>query len=101
LSAAIREFTEETGMSPIGEFLELSPIKQPGGKIVHAWALEGDFNVADLLSNNFDLEWPRGSGNVEVFPEIDRAGWFGVRTAKLKIVKGQAGFIDQLLERLR
>src|SRR5947208_14366682 len=77
LAAAIREFKEETGVTPRGEFIELGAIKQKGGKIVHAWAFSGDGDgPRPLKSNTFELEWPPGSGGVQRFAEIDRAGFF-------------------------
>jgi predicted NUDIX family NTP pyrophosphohydrolase len=100
-AAAIREFREETGAMLRGDFLALTPNKQAGGKVVHAWALEGDWDTRELVSNSFDLEWPRGSGIKKTFPEVDKAEWFDIETAKAKIVKGQTGFIDQLVERLQ
>jgi predicted NUDIX family NTP pyrophosphohydrolase len=99
LLAAQREFEEETGAVASGQFMELKPVRQPGGKTVHAWAVEGDFDVSKLVSNEFELEWPPKSGKVRTFPEADKAEWFGPETAKVKILKGQAGLIDQLLER--
>jgi predicted NUDIX family NTP pyrophosphohydrolase len=100
LLAAQREFEEETGAVAGGQFMELKPIRQPGGKTVHAWAVEGDFDVSKLVSNAFDLEWPPKSGKVRTYPEVDKAEWFDPETARIKILKGQAGLIDQLLDRL-
>jgi predicted NUDIX family NTP pyrophosphohydrolase len=96
LAAATREFQEETGLVASGPFRPLTPIKQPGGKIVHAWAFEGDCDAGALKSNNFSLEWPRGSGQMQEFPEVDRAGWFRIEDARRKILPGQAGFLDEL-----
>jgi predicted NUDIX family NTP pyrophosphohydrolase len=96
LAAATREFQEETGLVASGPFRPLTPIKQPGGKIVHAWAFEGDCDAGALKSNNFSLEWPRGSGRMQEFPEVDRAGWFRIEDARRKILPGQAGFLDEL-----
>jgi len=101
LAAAQREFLEETGHSPGGEFFPLGEAKQPGGKIVHVWAVEGDWNPATLKSNMFKMEWPPRSEGQQYFPEIDRAAWFGLEEARLKILKGQAVFLDRLLEALR
>jgi predicted NUDIX family NTP pyrophosphohydrolase len=98
LSAAKREFAEETGCRPGGEVIPLGSAKQPGGKIVHVWAIEGDWDPADLQSNTFEMEWPPRSGQRQSFPEIDRASWFGIAEARLK--KGQAVFLDRLLETL-
>lgn len=100
LQAARREFEEETGYVPRGEFLELTPRKQSGGKKVMAWAVQGDWDPRKLVSNTFTMEWPPRSGKKREFPEIDRAEWFPVDVARKKIVKGQVGFIDELDERL-
>jgi len=97
LSAARREFEEETGARPDGEFIALQPLKQAGGKTVFAWAVREDFDPAKLLSSTFSMEWPPRSGRHREFPEVDRAGWFGIEAARRKILKGQAGFLDQLL----
>jgi predicted NUDIX family NTP pyrophosphohydrolase len=96
LAAATREFQEETGLVASAPFRPLTPIKQPGGKIVHAWAFEGDCDAEALKSNNFSLEWPRGSGRMQEFPEVDRASWFRIEDARRKILPGQAGFLDEL-----
>jgi len=101
LAAAKREFEEEMGAPPAGEFIALEPLRQSAGKLVFAWALQADFDTARLKSNMFSMEWPPKSGRQQEFPEIDRAGWFSVETARVKILKGQAGFLDQLLERRR
>ena len=100
LSAARREFEEETGHEISGDFVPLAPIKQPGGKVVHAFAVEGDCDAQAIESNRFSLEWPPRSGHYREFPEVDRAGWFSVPLAKQKIAKGQIGFIDELLLRI-
>jgi predicted NUDIX family NTP pyrophosphohydrolase len=99
LEAAKREFLEETGFAVTGEFISLGEIKQPGGKIVKAWALEGDCSPAALRSNTFSMEWPPKSGRQQEFPEVDRGGWFTLDNAKRLILKGQLGFIDKLVER--
>lgn len=99
LLAAIREFEEETGFPAEGEFLTLPPLRQPSGKVIIAWALEGDCDPAYMKSNLFSMEWPPHSGKMAEFPEADRAGWFDLATARLKIIRGQKGFIDEL-ERL-
>jgi predicted NUDIX family NTP pyrophosphohydrolase len=98
LDAAVREFAEETGIAPTGTFIPLGSAKQPSGKIVTAWAFEGDWNPADLRSNSFVLEWPPKSGVEREFPEIDKAAWFDVRDARRKIHKGQRTFVEQLEE---
>lgn len=100
LAAAQREFLEETGMAVDGEFLDLGAHRQPGGKTVRAWALEGDFDPAALRSNTFSLEWPPRSGRTAEFPEVDRAVWFSVDEALEKINKGQRPIIEALVERL-
>jgi predicted NUDIX family NTP pyrophosphohydrolase len=97
---ARREFKEETGFDPQGEFLLLKPLRQPGGKIVAAWAFEGDGDPGAIRSNLFTMEWPPRSGRQAQFPEVDRAGWFDVPTARVKLLKGQLGFIDELCEKL-
>jgi predicted NUDIX family NTP pyrophosphohydrolase len=98
LDAAKREFKEETGFEADGKLIELGDLKQPSKKIVHAWALEKDLDETKVVSNKFSIEWPRRSGIMKEFPEIDRASWFDIDLAKKKIQKGQAGFIDRLLE---
>jgi predicted NUDIX family NTP pyrophosphohydrolase len=98
LEAAKREFREETGHEIEGDFIDLGELKQPSRKIVHAWAVESDLDVQSIESNTFALEWPKHSGNIREYPEIDRAQWFAVDEAKTKILKGQAGFIDRLVE---
>jgi predicted NUDIX family NTP pyrophosphohydrolase len=101
LEAARREFAEETGTAVNGDFVSLRPIKQPSGKIVHAWAVEGDLDAANIKSNVFTLEWPPKSGRTAGFPEVDRGGWFTLETARRKILRGQTGFLDQLPSLLR
>ena len=96
LQAAKREFTEETGFSVDGEFLPLDPLKQRGGKIIYAWAIEADCEAAQARSNLFALEWPPKSGRIQEFTEVDRAQWFAIPEARKRILAGQAGFIDQL-----
>jgi len=98
LSAARREFEEETGAAaPEGPFIALDPLRQPGGKIVEAWAAESDFDPSRLESNTFEMEWPPRSGRRRQFPEVDRAGWFTIDVARQKILRGQAPFLDQLV----
>lgn len=101
LVAARREFEEETGCAVSGDFVPLKPLRQPGGKVVYAWAVRGDLDPSGLKSNTFSMEWPPRSGRQQEFPEIDRAAWFPIETAKRKITKGQAGFLSQLEETLR
>ena len=95
LEAAKREFREETGFEPPQNLTALKPLKQPSGKIVTAWAAEGDFDAEKLCSNTFKLEWPPRSGNEKEFPEVDRGAWFDTVTARQKILKGQAGFLEE------
>lgn len=96
LAAAEREFLEETGYRPNGKAHSLGAIRQPGGKVVHVWAVEDDWQPRDLVSNTFDLEWPPRSDRHATFPEIDRAEWFDLPTASVKILKGQADLLDRL-----
>jgi predicted NUDIX family NTP pyrophosphohydrolase len=97
-AAAQREFAEELGLSvPDGPCLDLGPLKQPSGKVVTAFAVRGDLDVTDARSNTFQLEWPRGSGKLREFPEVDRVGWFSVAQARVKLLKGQRGFLDHLM----
>ena len=97
LAAARREFEEEMGSPPSGDFKSLGAIKQPGGKLVHAFAAESDFDVKTVKSNLFSMEWPPKSGRTAEFPEVDRAGWFPMDEARAKILKGQEPFLDRLL----
>jgi predicted NUDIX family NTP pyrophosphohydrolase len=96
LAAARREFEEELGSPISGEFIELAPIRQASGKVVHAWAIEGDFDPATLTGGTFTIEWPPRSGRQQHFPEVDRAEWFTVDEAKRKINKAQAALLDEL-----
>jgi predicted NUDIX family NTP pyrophosphohydrolase len=97
LEAAKREFSEETGFFVAGTPVPLTPLRQPSGKIVHAWAVEQDLDPSRFRSNTFPLEWPPGSGRTVEVPEIDKVAWFGLDEARRKIRPGQAGFLDQLL----
>ncbi len=101
LVTAQREFEEETGVKPSGPFLSLKPIQQKGGKIVHAWAFEGDCDSKAIKSNTFTLEWPPKSGKQMEFPEIDRPEFFDLATARKKIKAAQEAFLDELGEILR
>jgi len=96
-TAAIREFAEETGMRPEGDFLPLGEIVQPGGKQVTAWAVRGDFDPGTLRANQFEMEWPPKSGRRQSFPEVDKAAWFALAEARERLLKGQREFIDRLL----
>ena len=100
LAAARREVEEETGARPSGTFIALSPVRQTGGKIVHVWAIESDFDPASLKSNLFEMEWPPKSGNRRSVPEVDRAAWFDLETAGRKILPSQAVVLRHLQERL-
>ncbi len=95
LDAARREFQEETGFTVSGSFTALAPIRQAGGKIVHAWVVEGDCDAAAVKSSTFSMEWPSRSGQWETFPEVDRAGWFTLEQAETKILKSQRPLLDQ------
>jgi predicted NUDIX family NTP pyrophosphohydrolase len=99
LTAAMREFEEETGFAVAGSPIPLEPLRQPSGKVVYAWAMKGDLDPARLKSNTFSMEWPPKSGRQQEFPEIDRAEWFTIEPAMQKILKGQAGFLTQLQEK--
>lgn len=96
LAAARREFQEETGFAVEGDFIPLTPVTQAGGKVVQAWAVAGDCDPQKIRSNTFTLEWPPKSGKIREFPEVDRAGWFDLDTARKKINKAQAMFLDEL-----
>lgn len=101
LQAARREFAEELGVAPpVGELIDLGEIRQRGGKRVRAWAVRAYLDVSNITSNTFEIEWPRGSGRMQRFPEIDRAGWFELATARSKLVLGQVAFLDVLADRL-
>ncbi|MCF0070205.1 NUDIX domain-containing protein [Dyadobacter sp. CY261] len=99
LAAARREFAEETGMAIDGDFLPLAAIKQKGGKEVKAWAVEGDIDAEQIVSNVFEIEWPPRSGKMRSFPEVDRAEWFDIPTARTKINERQSAFLDELEKR--
>ena len=96
LDTAKRELREETGCEVSGDLVPLAPQKQAGGKVVTAWAAEGNCDESAVVSNTFTMEWPPRSGRMRTFPEVDRAGWFTLPAAREKILKGQAGFLDEL-----
>lgn len=96
--AALREFEEELGFKPAGDFIPLTPIKQKSGKSVTAWAFEGDWDSGNVTSNTFTIEWPPRSGKMQEFPEVDRAEWFRLREARRRILSAQAKFLDELLD---
>lgn len=98
LATAKREFEEETGVRPEGEFIPLGRVAQPSGKVVTAWALEGDC-LTTIRSNTFSMEWPPKSGQRREFPEVDRANWFPLREARVRLHKGQVEFLERLMAR--
>jgi predicted NUDIX family NTP pyrophosphohydrolase len=100
LEAAKREFVEETGFAPAGPYLPLGSLKQASGKSVSAWAFESDCDPSQLVSNEFEMEWPPRSGRKRRFQEVDRAAWFDADEARGKLLKGQVGFVDALLDAL-
>jgi predicted NUDIX family NTP pyrophosphohydrolase len=97
LTCAKREFNEETGLTPAGPFRALTPLRQKSGKMVHAFAMEADFDLSRFSSNHFEMEWPPRSGKRQNFPEIDRVAYFSVTKARRKILPGQRAFIDELV----
>jgi predicted NUDIX family NTP pyrophosphohydrolase len=99
-NAAIREVKEETGIELKGDFIELTPVTQKSGKLVYAWAKEHDVDPAEIKSNSFEIEWPPKSGKKKVFPEIDKAAWYGLGEAKKKIIPAQAALIEELEKKL-
>lgn len=100
-TVAKREFEEETGFQVDGDFTQLTPLKQPSGKIVSAWTIEGDCDASKIKSNTFLMEWPPRSGRKQEFPEVDRAEWFTINMAKKKLLKWQVGFIEELCKLLK
>jgi predicted NUDIX family NTP pyrophosphohydrolase len=100
LEAARREFQEETGFAAEGDFLELGAVQQAGGKVVMAWAFEGDCDPSKLVSNLCEIEWPPRSGRKIEIPEVDRGSWFSIADARERILKGQAPFLDRLQQNL-
>jgi predicted NUDIX family NTP pyrophosphohydrolase len=100
LDAAQREFFEETGLRPTGPYLPLAAVKQKGGKTVVAWAFRGDCDPYKVRANTFSIEWPRGSGRQQEFPEIDYAAFFSVEDARRKLNPAQAAFVDDLVAQL-
>jgi len=99
LAAARREFEEETGFPATGGFIELGELKQAGGKIVSAWAFEGDCDARDLRSNTFTMEWPPRSGRKMEFPEVDRGSWYSIEDARKYLLPAQCVFLDRLLQK--
>ena len=100
LDAARREFQEETGISATGPFINLGSIRQRAGKVVHAWAWEGDADASSIVSNTMTTEWPRGSGRTITFPEVDRCGWFDASSARGKINAAQSELLARLEQTL-
>jgi predicted NUDIX family NTP pyrophosphohydrolase len=100
LAAARREFAEETGSTPEGEFQPLGELIQSGGKHVVAWAICGNFDPQTLTSNRFEMEWPPRSGRIRSFPEVDRAAWFTIAEARERLLRAQTTLIDRLLDRI-
>jgi predicted NUDIX family NTP pyrophosphohydrolase len=100
LAAAHRETLEETGFTFPGEPVALALVRQPGGKLVHAFALEGDCDPDALQSDDFEMEWPPRSGRTARFPEVDRAAWFDLDTARARLLQGQTGLLDELARHL-
>lgn len=100
-AAALREFTEETGFAAEPPFIPLAPVKQKSGKVVHAFACEGDFDPDKLVCETFDMEWPPRSGRRKSFPEVDRVAWFGLAQARERILAYQRPFLDELERILR
>jgi predicted NUDIX family NTP pyrophosphohydrolase len=96
LTAAKREFHEETGQTIDGDFIQLNPVKLKSGKAVHCWAVEGDVDADNIVSNVFPIEWPYKSGKFIDIPEVDKGGWFGIETAKEKINIAQVAFVEEL-----
>jgi len=101
LEAAKREFEEETGIRADGEFVALGQTKQSGGKVISAWAFEGDCSPAEVRSNMFSMEWPPRSGHKQEFPEVDRADWSNLNEARTRISKGQVVFLNRLVDHLQ
>ena len=96
--AAQREFTEETGLAPpAGPRIAFDPVRQPSGKVLTAFAVKGDLDISDTRSNTFEIEWPRGSGRMREFPEVDRVQWFSVERARTKLLKGHRVILDRLM----
>ncbi len=96
--AAQREFAEEIGLpAPSGSRIDFGALRQPSGKVVTAFGVLGDLDITEARSNTFELEWPKGSGRMREFPEVDRIGWFPVAQARIKLLKGQRAFLDLLM----
>ncbi|MGV3656314.1 MAG: NUDIX domain-containing protein, partial [Chitinophagaceae bacterium] len=100
LQAAVREFGEETGTQVQGPFIPLEPIVQKGGKQVHAWAAAGNLDADNIVCNTFSMQWPPKSGQWQSFPEVDKAAWYSIEEATIKINPAQVPFLDQLVKKL-
>jgi predicted NUDIX family NTP pyrophosphohydrolase len=100
LDAARREFAEEIGQSVAGEFIALTPRKPPGGKVIYAFAVEGEIDAAKVKSNLFEMEWPPKSGRMQSFPEVDRGAWFGIEEARERLHKHQVPILEELVAKL-
>jgi len=100
LDAAKREVEEETGLKVQGDFVELTPVKQKSGKVIYAWAVQGNLNAAEIKSNTFEIEWPPKSGKKKTISEIDKAAWFNMDEAKKKVIQGQVPIIIELETKL-
>ncbi|HEX3010217.1 MAG TPA: NUDIX domain-containing protein [Bacteroidales bacterium] len=96
LEAALREFHEEIGVEITGDFISLTPVKMSSGKIIHAYAIESDFDISNAKSNTFSLEWPPKSGNYQEFPEVDKFAWFDFEMCRIKLNKAQYAFVEEL-----
>lgn len=101
LTAARREFTEETGQTVDGDFIELTTVQQKGGKLVYAWAIEADADAENIVSNTFKMEYPYKSGKWITVPEVDKAAWFGMEEARQRLNPAQAALLDDLLRKLK
>lgn len=102
IDVALREFREELGQeAPAGDLVPLGSVRQAGGKVVHAWAVPGDIDPASVRSNAFEIEWPPRSGRKQSFPEVDKAGWFDLPTARRLLLDAQRTFLDRLIQRIR
>ena len=99
-AAAAREFAEELGQPIVGDAEPLSPCQTPGGKLILAWLVAADLDLAELRSNRFEMEWPRGSGRLRAFPEVDRADYFAAEPALSKIHRGQRPILEEAIARL-
>jgi predicted NUDIX family NTP pyrophosphohydrolase len=98
--AALREFEEETGHKPNGKFIALTAIRQPSGKVISVWAVEDDWDLSGFHSNSVTMEWPRNSGRLLQFDEVDRVEWLDIKHAARKILPGQLGFLKQLTQQV-